>query len=322
LFSKEIEWLRKLERLILLGGALTLAVPILVGAQTAPTAEFSGERAFYWLETQVAMGPRVPGTAGNRQLQGLIVTTARDLGFAVSTACLQVDDPLSDDVMEICNVVVTIAGSGASDADRLWLGAHFDTRPISDQDPDPARQGLPLLGANDGGSGVAILLHLMELMNVQTPPTAVNLLFFDGEDSGTPGIPDSFCLGSQHLARTWREFGSPLAGPQPRGLIVLDMVAGQNLSIPMEGFSLQYAPAWTAAVFDRAAQLGISSLLAGAGRPVYDDHVPFLLAGIPAVDLIDFDYPQWHTMDDLPAACSPESLAEVGKLVWDLITNP
>ncbi len=242
--------------------------------------------------------------------------------FAATTSCLTVTDPLSAAEIEICNVVVTVPARGAEAGARLWLGAHFDTRPISDQDPDPARRNEPVPGANDGASGTAVLLHLLEILHEQAPPTEVNLIFFDGEDSGPAGDPAGFCLGSKHLASTWQEFGSPLAGPTPRGLILLDMVGERGVEIAMEGYSRRYAPAWTTAIFERAASLGLSGLVAVPGRAVYDDHVPFLAAGIPAVDLIDFDYPQWHTTADLPDVCSPASLAQIGALVLDLIRNP
>ncbi len=291
-------------------------------AEPVDGAVFSGERAFAWLEQQVEMGPRVPGSLGNKELRELILNTARDLDFVAVPVCLDVVDPLSSEEIEICNVVVTIPAAGTGVADRLWLGAHYDTRPISDHDPDPARRGLPVPGANDGASGTAVLLHLMEILHAEAPPTEVNLLFFDGEDSGSAGDPGGFCLGSKYLAATWRDFGSPLAGPAPRGLIVVDMVGERGVVVPMEGYSLQYAPDWTTAVFERAAALGLKAFVAAPGRPIYDDHVPFLSEGIPAVDLIDFEYPEWHTTADLPAACSAASLGQVGSLLLDLIRRP
>jgi len=309
-------------------GVIGLGTVILVSglalAQDANDAApvFSGERAYEWLEKQVALGPRVPGTEANRQLRDLILETAEQEGFHATTGCLMVNDPLSGSEVEICNIVVTIPGSGTSPVGRLWLGAHFDTRPISDHDPDPARQGLPVPGANDGASGTAVLLHLMEILRGQIPPTTVNLIFFDGEDSGRAGDVGGFCLGSRHLAETWREFGSPLAGTVPRGLILLDMVGQESVQIPMEGYSLQYAPDWTNAVFERAGTLGLAGLVAVPGRPIYDDHVPFLAEGIPAVDLIDFEYPEWHTTSDLPAACSSVSLFQTGSLLLSLILDP
>lgn len=305
--------------LLILFGPLGIAP---AGAQPPQSGEFSGDRAFVWLEEQVALGSREPGSAGNRQLREMILETARNLGFTATTGCLEVTDPLGGEPVEICNIVVTIAGTGAATAGRLWLGAHFDTRPIADHDPDPARRADPVPGANDGASGTAVLLHLMEVLQNVAPPTEVNLIFFDGEDSGAAGDPGGFCLGSKHLAASWQDFGSPLLGPPPRGLILLDMVGETGIAIPMEGYSRQYAPAWTEAVFARAAALGLTALVPEPGRPVYDDHVPFLAAGIPAVDLIDFEYAEWHTTADLPRACSAESLEQVGTLILDLVRHP
>jgi Zn-dependent M28 family amino/carboxypeptidase len=202
------------------------------------------------------------------------------------------------------------------------VGAHYDTRPRSDRETDPARAALPLIGANDGASGTAVLLHLAELLAAAPPPAGVDLLFFDVEDYGREGDLAHYCLGSARLARTWDEFGGPLAGGRPRGLVLLDMVGKRDLAIPMEGYSLRMAEPWTRALFARAAELGLDAFVSEPGPAVYDDHVPFLQAGIPAVDLIDFDFPEWHTQRDVPAACSPASLEAVGRLVWDLCRRP
>jgi Zn-dependent M28 family amino/carboxypeptidase len=226
---------------------------------------------------------------------------------------------MSGQTVQICNLVVSAGPSGGQ---RLWLGAHYDTRPVSDRDPDPAKRTLPLIGANDGASGVAVLLHLLEILGANPPPTGVDLLFFDGEDSGLAGDAAGFCLGSRHLASTWRQFGNPLSLGNPRGLIVLDMVGEKNLQIPMEAYSAVNAPAWTEAVFARAGRLGLTAFVPERGPAVYDDHVPFLEQGIPAVDLIDFDFPQWHTSEDTPDVCSESSLSEVGRLMVDLIYRP
>ena len=309
---------------VLLATALLGAVPAAraAGPAVAGGTVFSGERAFSWLERQVELGPRVPGSRANLALRELIIGTASELGFAATPVCLTVADPLGGEDVEICNVVVSIPPRGTPAADRLWVAAHFDTRPIADQDRDPARRGLPVPGANDGASGTAVLLHLMEILAAEAPPTAVDLLFFDGEDSGAAGDAAGFCLGSRHLAATWQDFGSPLAGPPPRGLVLLDMIGDAELSVPMEATSLQYAGEWTTGIFARAAELGLTAFEPVPGRAVFDDHVPFLAAGIPAVDLIDFDYPHWHTTADTPEACSPGSLAQVGTLVLDLIRRP
>lgn len=283
------------------------------------TREFSGARAMELVVAQCDLGPRTPGSEGNRQLREMIVDLARKQGLGVSTLCFEAADPMSDQTLQLCNVVVSAGPRGGK---RLWLGAHYDTRPVSDHDEDPELRSTPLVGANDGASGVAVLLHLMEIMGKTPPSRGVDLMFFDGEDSGLSGAPTSFCLGSQRLAATCRDFSNPLSAGTPIGVVILDMVGKKDLQIPMEGYSRVNAPAWTNAVFARAEKLGLKAFVPDQGPAVYDDHVPFLEQGIPAVDLIDFDFPQWHTTGDTPEVCSAASLEQVGRLMVDLIFNP
>ena len=283
------------------------------------TPVFSGERAMELVVAQCDLGPRPMGTPALEALRVLIEDHARGLDLRAVRDCFDTTHPLTGETVEICNLVVSVGPRGG---ERLWLGAHFDTRPIADRDPDPARREDPILGANDGGSGVAVLLHLLELVATHPPQRGVDFIFFDGEDAGRPRDPDSYCLGSQHLARTWRDMGSPLCEGKPRGLILLDMVGERDLRIPMERFSLVRAPAWTREVFARAQRLGLAAFVAEPGPAVIDDHEPFLRVGVPAVDLIDFDFPQWHTHADTPDICAPESLRQVGELVVDLIYHP
>ncbi len=297
---------------------LGLSIPA-CAKQAEPVPEFSGERALELLKMQCDLGPRFPGSPGHLQLRELIAAMARDHGLRSYSLCFETSDPLSGEPVQGCNIVVPVGPQGG---ERLWLGAHYDTRPRSDQDPDREKRSIPLAGANDGASGVAVLLHLMEILSKNPPVSGVDFLFFDVEDSGVAGDPQGFCLGSRHLAETWEDFGNPLSPGKPRGVIVLDMVGKKNLQIPMEAYSLAYAPEWTATVFDRADQLGLAVFLPAQGPAVYDDHVPFIQQGIPAVDLIDFDYPQWHTTGDTPDRCSAASLEEVGRLMVDLIYRP
>jgi len=288
------------------------------GEPTAPPA-FSGDRAMELLIAQCDLGPRIPGSSGNRQLRDMILDLARKQGFKAHTLCFQATDPMFGESVEVCNIVVSAGPEGGQ---RLWLGAHYDTRPVSDLDADPELRSTPLVGANDGASGVAVLLHLVEILGTNPPPQGVDFLFFDGEDSGLSGNSDGFCLGSRHLAASCRDFGNPLSQGTPRGLIVLDMVGQKNLQIPMEAYSVVNAPEWTEAVFDRAVELGLAAFVPQRGLAIYDDHVPFLEQGIPAVDLIDFDFPQWHTTGDTPDICSGASLEQVGRLMVDLIYQP
>jgi glutaminyl-peptide cyclotransferase len=302
--------------------ALILAVLAPVKAPGAAAEEadtFSGARAMHWVHAQCDLGPRPPGSDALERLRRLIEAHADSLGLPVARMCFQADDPWNGGQVELCNLVVSVGPAGG---DRLWLGAHYDTRPAADRDPDPERRDEPLLGANDGGSGTAVLLHLMELLAADPPPRGVDLIFFDGEDSGHGGQTGGFCLGSKRLAATWDDFGSPLASGRPRAMVLLDMVGRRGLRIGMEGYSLRWAPDLTRAVFDRAAELKLPAFVPSPAQPVYDDHVPLLQAGIPSVDLIDFNFPEWHTTGDVPAVCDPASLGQVGALAHSLARSP
>ncbi len=301
--------------------ALFLAAAALAAAWggAAGAAEFDGARAMSWLERQCALGPRIPGSPGHAALETAILEHARSLGLTAHRLPFERPHPYARETLRLTNLVI-LAGRGSGP--RLWIGAHYDSRPTCDRDPDPARAARPLTGANDGASGTAVLLHLAELMAAEPPPRPVALIFFDGEDLGRAGDLDGYCLGSRRLAEHWNDFGAPLAGPPPRGLILLDMVGDRDLAIPQEGYGLALAGEWTRTVFARAEALGLSTFVPEPGPAVFDDHVPFLHRGLPAVDLIDFDYPAWHTAADVPAACSAASLEQAGTLVWDLIRHP
>jgi len=267
----------------------------------------------------VRPGPPASGSTAHENLRGVIAEHAAALGFVAVRDCFDGVHPQTGEDLEICNLVVSVGPPGG---ERLWLAAHYDTRPLADRDPDPERRADPIPGANDGASGVAVLMHLLELCAEQPPPRGVDFIFFDAEDAGLPRQPATYCLGSQHLARSWQDMGSPLAGGEPRGMILLDMVGEHDLRIPMERLSLARAPAWTREVFARAQQLGLSAFVPEPGPAVIDDHEPFLRVGIPAVDLIDFTFPEWHTHGDTPDVCDPGSLEQVGTLLADIVFEP
>lgn len=299
--------------------ALLVLLAALAPAAADASGPFSGDRAMHWLEYQCGLGYRHPGSPGHAALRRAIEAHADSLGLSRAEWRCVAPDPSGGPDLQLCNYVVS---AGPRGGERIWIGAHYDTRPFCDRDPDPELAAQPLPGANDGASGVAVLLHLAELLAEEPPAIGVDLIFFDGEDSGLAGSPETFCLGSARMAADLESFGNPLAGGEPLGLIVLDMVGREGLQIPMEGISLARAADWTRTVFARAADLGLSAFVPIPGRPVFDDHVPFLRAGIPAVDLIDFDFPEWHTAGDVPEICSGDSLEQVGALVLDLVRNP
>ena len=287
--------------------------------QPASAVEFSPERAFQWLEAQCELGPRTPGSVGHQKFQDMVINLADSLDLHWTRLEHQAVSPLTGELMPLAEIIVSIGPTGGR---RLWIGAHFDTRAVADQDPDPQLRDQAILGANDGASGVAVLLHLMEILATESPAIGVDLLFLDGEDQGRSTEPETFCIGSEWLAARCRDFGHPLATGEPIGVVVLDMIADQGVSILMEGQSLRYAGAWTHLIFARAAKLGLDVFVPERGRAVHDDHVPFLRQRIPALDLIDLNDEVWHTMGDVPESCSSRGLGQVGVLILDLCRRP
>jgi Peptidase family M28 len=257
-------------------------------------------RAFGHLQAQVDCGPRVPGTPGAACGRRLILEHLARFASRVTTQEFSLPDPYGTDSLRLVNLQASFYVGRAK---RILLGAHYDSRPRADQDSGSARE-LPIAGANDGASGVAVLLELAQLLGGWDPGIGVDLVFFDGEDYGREGDLDHYLLGSRYFVRNRGAY-------HPQAMILVDMVGKRDLRIPVEQYSQRLAPQLVDLVFSVADSLGVRSFVREPGRPVVDDHVPFLQAGIPALDLIDLDDPAWHTQADLPDHCSPQSLADV-----------
>jgi Zn-dependent M28 family amino/carboxypeptidase len=195
---------------------------------------------------------------------------------------------------------------------RYLLCAHWDTRPRADHDPDPRRRNEPILGANDGASGVAVLLEVATVLKQLRPGVGVDIVLFDGEDYGEEGRIEDYFLGSTEFSRRWR-------GPRHEMAILVDMVGDRNLRFPIEGFSWRSAPTVVNRVWDTGARLGERAFVRDYGPQIYDDHLPLIDAGWPAIDIIDFSYPWWHTHADTPDKCSPESLRSVARVLIAVI---
>jgi glutaminyl-peptide cyclotransferase len=208
---------------------------------------------------------------------------------------------------------------------RVVIAAHYDTRPNPDQEVDPLRSKLPFIGANDCASGVALLMEIANHLNELETPWGVDLVLFDGEELvyGNDPYEGEYFLGSEEFARIYAEQRDQRRNKMRyvAGLL-FDMVGGINLQIKQEPNSLKGAPEVVREVWGVARALGIKSFLARRGREVRDDHLPLLRAGIPTIDLIDFDYRFWHKADDLPENCSAESLADVGRVVTAWLALP
>ena len=198
---------------------------------------------------------------------------------------------------------------------RILLMAHWDTREIADKEKEVINQTKPILGANDGASGIAILMLFAEILsNNHLSNIGVDLLFVDGEDMGRNGELNNFCLGSKLFAKSMKY-------KIPRFAICLDMVADKDPEFKMEYFSYIQAPKELFEIWDLANELGYDEFTYTlTDYPIYDDHRAFYNeTGIPSIDIIDFDYPYWHTLQDTPDKCSASTLEIVGDVVLEYI---
>jgi Zn-dependent M28 family amino/carboxypeptidase len=198
---------------------------------------------------------------------------------------------------------------------RVILCSHYDTRPIADEEPNRRNWTEPFVSANDGGSGVALLMELAHHVKDLKTTVGVDFVLFDGEEYIFDKSRDVYFFGSEHFARTYRK-----ERPKHRyvAAVLLDMIAGKNARFPAEWNSLSKAGALVQEIWSLAAELKCQAFQNRAGTAVLDDHLALNDAGIPAVDIIDFDYPHWHRLSDVPANCSKESLSEVARVlsVW------
>lgn len=273
---------------------------------------FSGEDAHALVAEQVAFGPRVPGSDGHaKQLAWM-----RDyLAQRADTLVVQpfTHTTAKGEKLELTNLFARFRPEAS---DRILLLAHWDTRPTADQDADEAKRGEPILGANDGASGTAVLLQLADVLSRHSPPIGVDLLFVDGEDYGPTG--DDMYLGATHFAANLPSGYKPLYG------ILLDMVGDQNPVFLVEGYSQQFAPEVVDRVWRLAEELGYGRIFRRQpGETIGDDHIPLNRAGIRTIDIIDFDYgpgnSYWHSHEDKLENTGPKGLDAVGKVMAELI---
>ena len=270
---------------------------------------FDAEYAFKVLKEQVSFGTREPGSTGHEKaLEYLYNNISR---YAVRTTLQRFEHKIigTDSILYLTNI---IANFNPENSKRVLLCAHWDTRPWADRDPDPKNRNTPIIGANDGASGVAVLMEIARLLKKNSPDVGVDIVFFDGEDFGKARNMDEWFLGSKYFAKSFGNSYRPLWG------ILIDMVGDADLKICRERYSMEYQPDMVRRIWKTAEKLGIDAF-ADCTDTVLDDHIPLNQAGIPCVDIIDFNYPYWHTLEDTVDKCSPESLDKVGRVLVRLI---
>lgn len=304
----------------------TSADSVAVDAPQVAVPTFNADSAYEYVRVQTAFGPRIPGSNAHGQCRRWLVQTLQRSGADTVLTQTGLMPDAQNKPLEIHNI---IARFGQDKQTRLLLLAHYDTRPVADADPDPARRTQPFDGANDGASGVGVLLELARIIGQTSPQIGVDILLTDAEDSGIssdgndPAADLTWCLGTQYFVNH-----PPMPSlVKPAGAILLDMVGAKDAVFRQEYYSSQAAPRLMQLVWDAAEDAGYGSRFDKAlGGAVNDDHVHLIAAGIPAIDIIELGHPQtgsfhpsWHTSADNISIIDTATLAAVGNTMARVI---
>ncbi|MFM8803261.1 MAG: M28 family peptidase, partial [Planctomycetia bacterium] len=304
---------QRMDRALVAAALVAAWLPVAVRAEQPP--EFSGQRAFIHLEAIAALGPRPSGSAAMAKQRELLAAHFRAAGGTVRGQAFEIRDRRTGRPVHMENLVVEWHPDRR---DRVLVGAHYDTRPFPDRDPvDPKGT---FIGANDGASGVALLMELARAMPSVPGPVGVDFVLFDAEEY-VVAARDPYFLGSTFFARQYA--ADQQAGRLPyryRCGVIVDMVADRDLEIWQEQQSVNWPD--TSPVVDSiwavAARRKVRQFVPRPKYSVEDDHVPLRMIGkIPTCDIIDFDYPHWHTTQDTPRQCAAESLEVVGGVLLE-----
>jgi hypothetical protein len=285
--------------------------------------DFNADSAFYFVKLQTDFGPRVPNSVAHQKCLKQLFTL---LQIYCDTAYLQNFDAVAYDksVLKSTNIIGSFNPTASR---RILLGAHWDSRPFADYDPDPKVRDKAIDGANDGASGVGVLLEVARQLRIKNPSIGVDIIFFDSEDYGTPASEnlegDWWGLGSQYWAKNaFKENYQADYG------ILLDMVGGSNATFYHEGFSSFYAPEIVSKVWSKAYQLGYGNYFINeAANPITDDHYYVnKLAHIKMINIIHQDKKSstgftstWHTHADNISNIDKQTLKAVGETVLSVI---
>jgi hypothetical protein len=277
--------------------------------------EFDGARALEYVEAQMAFGPRIPNTEGHVKTGDWILGRLQATADSVEVQAWNHVSG-SGDTLRLRNFIGRFRPEAT---ERILYVAHWDTRPKADRSANMGERQLPVPGANDGASGVAVLLGVAEALALNPPNFGVDLLFVDGEDYGDFGRDVDVLLGSRYYAAQLDP-----AAPKPLFAVVWDMVGDSDLRLPQEPNSLRGAPEVVERVWAKARELGYGDIFRDeTGPPMTDDHLPLLQAGIRTIDVIDFSYGPgngyWHTLEDTVDKVSAASLQVIGDVALALL---
>lgn len=289
--------------------------------------QFDADSAYLYTEKQTLFGPRVPNTQPHILCGDYLVATMKHFGAEVIEQKMTLK-AYNGDMLNARNIISVFNPSAKS---RILLFAHWDSRPYADHDPNSENHRKPILGANDGASGVGVLMEIARQIGIKAPQIGIDIIFFDAEDYGTPdfyegeAIDDSWCLGAQywsvepHVKGYTAKFG-----------ILLDMVGAKNAFFMKEGFSMNFAQRYVEKIWQKARENGYGKYFVNErGGFITDDHLYVnKFAGIPSVDIIHTNkngahgfFEHWHTINDTMEHIDRETLKAVGQTVLEVIYN-
>src|SRR5712692_753324 len=299
-----------LRRTGLLFTVMLTACQARAGNGAGGASEFNGRTAFTYLEKQMSFGPRIPNKPGHEQTGDWLLA---ELRARADTVIVQEIRHVTHrgDTLDLRNFFARFRPQAT---ERVLFLAHWDTRPMADRAANLAQQRMPVPGANDGASGTAVLLGVADALKLAPPTVGVDLLFVDGEDYGDFADTNDVLIGSR-----WFAAHQP-AGYPPLFAILWDMVGGKNPRFYYEGNSQAFAPEVVDRVWRAAAQLGYGTVfIPGVRHTLIDDHVSLQKANIHAIDVVDFDYPYWHTTEDTADKMDAAALQIVGDVAMAVI---
>jgi hypothetical protein len=285
---------------------ILFAFGIMFSSEHISAPDFNGDQAFEYIKTQCDFGPRYPGSLGHQKLSNYLYdyfTLNSDLVVIFKDSIFH---PVNNKKLH-----------NLSSDERYLFMAHWDTRDRADKDLDIEKQSTPILGANDGASGVALLMqlsyHIKNDLNLKN--IGIDILLIDAEDMGRSGHVDEWGLGTQSFVQQYK-------GILPKYAICVDMIADKNPIFKIERFSYNYAKDLVYEIWELANNLGHKEFVWQLTHPIYDDHVYYHNGtSVPSIDIIDFDFPEWHTTDDTIENCSSKGLFIVGDVLLNFIFN-
>jgi glutaminyl-peptide cyclotransferase len=281
---------------------------------TKSSTGFNGTAAYNYAKAQVDFGPRVPGTPAAQRAGDWII---RQMRARADTVVVQSFTHTTADGKKLALRNI-LARFRPELKERVLYLTHWDSRPVAESASTEAARKMPVLGANDGASGVGMFVALGDILKKTKPNVGVDLLFTDGEDYGQFGPPEvDVLIGAKY-------FAAHLPTPDYRPLygVLFDMIGDKDLRIPYEMFSFQRAPEVVSRVWQMAADLGYSDVFVQeSGGEITDDHVPLLDAGLRVIDVIDLTYPPHHTEQDTMDKISARSIGIVGDVATALVTR-